>query len=66
MKLLAGLDAKVVESAEVDTDPIELSDPRRLVDVDAAPPNPVKPREAGCDASGNKRPVLVILESHMR
>lgn len=46
---------------------IELSEPRRLVEVtENVPPNPEKPSVAGLDSSGNRRPVRVILESHMR
>ena len=43
----------------------ELAEPRRLVEVDA-PPKPENPWFAGRDSSGNRRPVRVILESHMR
>lgn len=63
MTLLAKLD---VETAASDaSEAIELADPRRLVDDDA-PPKPANPEVADRDSSGNRRPVLVIFESHIR
>ena len=66
MKLLAMLDVETTASNDDDTDATELLEPRRLVEVDQAPLKPEKPSLAGRDSSGNKRPVLVIFESHMR
>jgi hypothetical protein len=67
IKLLATLEPDVEIAVSDADDAIELAEPRRLVDVDD-PPNPEKPsfETAGRDSSGNKYPVLVIFESHMR
>jgi hypothetical protein len=67
IKLLAILETDVEIAVSDADDAIELAEPRRLVDVDD-PPNPEKPsfETAGRDSSGNKYPVLVIFESHMR
>jgi hypothetical protein len=64
IKLLAMLD--VEPAASDDADATELPEPRRLVEVDDAPPKPENPSIADRDSSGNRRPVLVIFESHMR
>lgn len=64
--LLAMLDAEIPASDNEDTEATELLEPRRLVEVEDAPPKPEKPSLAGRDSSGNRRPVLVIFESHMR
>ena len=66
MKLPAILDVETASSDNIDDDATELLEPRRLVEVDDDPPNPEKPPLAGRDSSGNRRPVLVIFESHMR
>ena len=70
MKLLSRLDFEiVVPASEADeADAIELPEPRRLVEVDDAPPKPANPwlLFAARDSSGNRRPVLVIFESHIR
>ena len=51
---------------ELESTDTELMDPRRLVDVDDGPPNPEKPSFAGRDSSGNRSPVLVTLDNHIR
>jgi hypothetical protein len=66
MKLLARLDVETAASDDDDADATELMEPRRLVEVDDIPPKPEKSSVAGRDSSGNRRPVLVIFESHMR
>jgi hypothetical protein len=66
MKLLAMLDVEATASNDDVADATELLEPRRLVEVDDAPPKPEKPSFAGRDSSGNRWPVLVIFESHMR
>ena len=38
----------------------------RLVEVDDVPPKPEKASLAGLDSSGNRSPVRVIFERHMR
>jgi hypothetical protein len=64
VKLLAMLDTEA--PASEDDDATELAEPRRLVEVDDAPPKPENPSLAALDSSGNKYPVLVIFDSHMR
>jgi hypothetical protein len=64
MELLAILEVETETSDEDDA--IELLEPRRLVEVEDPPPNPENPSLAGRDSSGNKRPVLVIFDSHIR
>lgn len=51
-----------------DTEATELVDPLRLVEVEVGdkPPKPEKPEVAGFDSSGNRRPVRVSFDSHMR
>ena len=49
-----------------DSDVTELADPLRLVEVDNLPPKPENPWVAGLDSSGNRSPVRVNFESHMR
>ena len=51
-----------------DTETTELTDALPLVEVDDddMPPNPEKPSVAGLDSSGNRSPVRVSFESHMR
>ena len=60
------LDVETIASEDDDAEAIELLEPRRLVEVDDAPPKPEKSSVAGRDSSGNRWPVLVIFESHMR
>jgi hypothetical protein len=62
-RLLASLDGGL---GFEDTEATELADPRRLVEVDDVPPKPEKPSVAGLDSSGNRSPVRVSFESHMR
>jgi hypothetical protein len=54
MKLLAILDVETAASEDDDADATELLEPRRLVEVDDAPPKPEKPSLAGRDCSGNR------------
>lgn len=64
MTLLAPLEVDKAASEVVEA--IELLEPRRLVDSDELPPNPVNPSVAGLDSSGKRRPVRVNFESHIR
>lgn len=71
--LPATLEASVAKDAAVfldDADATELPDPLRLLEVEDVPLPPSRPEEipsfAGLDSSGNRSPVLVIFESHMR
>jgi hypothetical protein len=64
IKLLVTLDVEATESD--DDDAIELPEPRRLIEVVDVLSKPEKPSVAGRDSSGNKRPVLIIFESHIR
>ena len=49
-----------------DIEATELADPLRLVEVEEVPPKPEKPSVAGLDSSGNRSPVRVNFESHIR
>ncbi len=49
-----------------DSDATELADPLRLVEVDNLPPKPENPWVAGLDSSGNRSPVRINFDSHMR
>lgn len=60
------LDVEPAASIDDTSDATELAEPRRLVDVEDAPPKPENSLLAGRDSSGNSRPVLVIFESHIR
>lgn len=60
------LQTEAPASENEDSDATELADPRRLVEADDAPPNPEKPSLAARDSSGNRYPVLVIFDSHIR
>lgn len=64
-RLLATLDK---DPGFEDTEATELTDALPLVEVDDddVPPKPKKPSVAGLDSSGNRSPVRVSFESHMR
>lgn len=48
------LDVETMASDDDDADATELLEPRRLVEVDDAPPKPEKSSLAGRDPSGNR------------